>query len=160
MEEKMNFYIWFATALVPLIVGFVWYNPKVLGKAWMESAGMTMEQTQGLNMPMVFGLTYLFGLFVSLALSGIVVHQMGMGGVFANDQQNPIFKAAMAEGLHNFRTYKHGLLHGVLTAVFLVLPIVGISAMFERKGFKYIAIHVGYWMVCLGIMGAIICHWL
>lgn len=26
-----------------LVVGFVWYNPKVFGNAWMKAAGMTDE---------------------------------------------------------------------------------------------------------------------
>jgi len=30
--------------------------------------------------------------------------------------------------------------------------------MFERRGFKYIAIHGGYWMLTLGLMGGIICQ--
>jgi hypothetical protein len=39
----------------------------------------------------------------------------------------------------------------------LVLPILSINAMFERKGFKYIAINAGYWIITLGLMGGIIC---
>ena len=35
---------WIAVAVSAastLVIGFVWYNPKVFGKAWMESVGMT-----------------------------------------------------------------------------------------------------------------------
>jgi hypothetical protein len=40
----------------------------------------------------------------------------------------------------------------------LALPIIGINALFERRGFKYIAINVGYWVVSMAIMGGIICQ--
>ncbi|HRN41812.1 MAG TPA: DUF1761 family protein [Vicingus sp.] len=30
--------------------------------------------------------------------------------------------------------------------------------MFERKGFKYIAINSGYWIITLGLMGGVICQ--
>lgn len=42
--ESMNFYLYFVTALVPLILGFVWYNPKTFGNAWMKEAEMTDEK--------------------------------------------------------------------------------------------------------------------
>jgi hypothetical protein len=35
--------------------------------------------------------------------------------------------------------------------------LIGINAVFERKGFKYIAIHTAYWMLTMAIMGGIIC---
>jgi len=57
----------------------------------------------------------------------------------------------------NFRTFKHGAFHGILASLMLALPLIGINALFERKGFKYIAINVGYWIVSFAIMGGIVC---
>jgi hypothetical protein len=66
--------------------------------------------------------------------------------------------AAFLEKYGNeFRTFKHGLLHGVISAISIALPILGIVALFERKSAKYIFIHLGYWVITLGIMGGIIC---
>jgi hypothetical protein len=42
--------------------------------------------------------------------------------------------------------------------LFFALPVMGTNALFERKGFKYIAINVGYWTVTLALMGGVICH--
>jgi hypothetical protein len=50
-------------------------------------------------------------------------------------------------------------LHGAIGALFFVLPVLGINALFERKGWKYILINVGYWVLTLAIMGAILCGW-
>ena len=58
------------------------------------------------------------------------------------------------------RTFKHGAFHGVLTGLFVITPILATSAMFERKGFKYIAINAGYWIICLAIMGGIVSGWM
>ena len=57
-----------------------------------------------------------------------------------------------------FRTFGHGLLHGMLLGITIALPVIGVNALFEQKGFKYIAINAGFWIVCMGIMGGIICQ--
>ena len=31
-------------ALIPLLVGFIYYNPKVMGNAWMKETGLNEEQ--------------------------------------------------------------------------------------------------------------------
>jgi hypothetical protein len=58
-----------------------------------------------------------------------------------------------------FRTFKHGALHGFLTGLFVFLPIMATNALFERKSWKYILLNVGYWTVCAMIMGGIISAW-
>jgi hypothetical protein len=65
----------------------------------------------------------------------------------------------MAKYGNNFRTFKHGALHGFISAFLMVLPVIGTNALFERKGFKYIAINVGFWIINFTIMGGIICAW-
>jgi hypothetical protein len=71
----------------------------------------------------------------------------------------PSYAAFMADYGTAYRTFKHGMLHGFITGLFLALPIVGINALFERKSWKYILINGGYFIVCLTIMGGIICAW-
>lgn len=63
---EMNWIAIAVSALLPLVVGAIWYNPKVLGKAWMQASGVTEEQVQTGNMLVIFGLTYVFGLLASL----------------------------------------------------------------------------------------------
>ena len=73
----LNFPILVLAALVPMIIGFIWYNPKVFGNAWMKAAGMTDEQVKGGNMAKIFGLALLFAIMLALAMPGLVIHQMG-----------------------------------------------------------------------------------
>lgn len=161
----INFPIILASALIPLVVGFVWYNPKVLGTAWMKVADMNEEKMQGANMALIFGVTYLLSVFLGVALNFMVIHQFHVGSILMNEpgfgdpnsEIGQYFAAFMENYGNNFRTFKHGALHGTIGAITLALPVLGINALFERKGFKYIALNTGYWIVSFAIMGGIIC---
>ena len=156
------------TALIPLILGFIWYNPRVFGKPWMRASGITEESMKGANMILIFALTYVFGFFLSIALFFAVVHQSHVYSMVAflpdttlNDpttQVNHDVTYWMAQYGHHYRTFKHGAFHGTLFGFLAVLPIVAVNAMFERKSFVYIAINAGFWIVNCIIMGAILCH--
>lgn len=159
--EFLNFPAILVAAVSPLIVGFIWYNPKVFGNAWMQAAGMTDEQVKGGNMVKIFGLALLFAFLLATAVPGIVIHQMGVFSLVGGDPSvaMPSYAALMQDYGDAFRTFKHGALHGVLAGIFIALPVLGTNALFERKSAKYIFINSGYWIVSLGIMGAIICGW-
>ena len=148
-------------ALVTLLVGFVWYNPKVFGTIWMKEAGITEEQAKQGNMLKIFGFTILFSLMLSMMVPALVIHQMGAFGLIGGDPTKalPSYTAFMADYNDAFRTYKHGALHGFMSGIFIVLPVIGINSMFDQKSWKYIFVISGYWVVTLTIMGAIICGW-
>lgn len=156
-----------AAALVPLVLGFLWYNPKTFGTAWMKAAEMTEDKMKGANMPLIFGLTYVFSFFIAGVLFSVVVHQAGYYSILLNEpgfgeegsELMIMIQQFMEQYGDNFRTFKHGALHGGLTGALVAFPIIAINAMFERKGFKYIAVNSGYWIACLILMGGIICQW-
>ena len=158
---EFNFIAIIVAALVPLIIGFIWYNPKVFGNAWMQASGMTEEQIKGGNMAKIFGLALVFAFLLAFTLPTLVNHQMGAVSLTGGDIENalPSFQAFMDDYGDAFRTFKHGVFHGVLAGFFIALPILGTNALFERKSAKYILINSGYWIVTLGIMGGIICGW-
>jgi hypothetical protein len=159
-------YALLASALIPLVIGFLWYNPKTFGNVWMKVSGVTEDKLKTGNMAVIFILTYVMGFLISAILMMLVIHQMHIGSIFqntpgANDPNSEIGKYIadfMAKYGQNFRTFKHGAFHGTFTGLIFVTPIVAINAMFERRGFKYIAIHGGYWMLTLALMGGIICQ--
>ncbi|WNH08651.1 DUF1761 domain-containing protein [Thalassobellus suaedae] len=159
--ELLNPIAMLVAAISALVVGFIWYNPKVFGNAWMQAAGMTDEQVKGGNMVKIFVLALIFAFLLATALPGIVIHQMGVFSLIGGDPSAalPSYEVFIADYSDAFRTFKHGALHGVLTGVFIALPIIGTNALFERKSAKYIFINAGYWIVTLGVMGAIICGW-
>lgn len=163
---QLNFLVLLLAALVPLVIGFIWYNPKVFGNSWMKVADMNEDKMKGGNMILIFSMTYLLSFFAAFAIQFMVIHQYGVYSLFANesgikDANSDValyLKNFMEKYGHNFRTFKHGALHGTIGGFTIALPILGINAMFERKGFKYIAINAGFWIVSMAIMGGIICQ--
>lgn len=161
-----NFLILALSALVPMVIGFIWYHPKVMGTVWMEASGLNEEKLKGANMPLIFLLSYLFSFFIAMALNGMVIHQTHLYSILMNEpglketgsELNTYVTAFMAKYGSNFRTFKHGAFHGALVGIFFALPLLGTSALFERKGSKYIAINAGYWIITLCLMGGIICQ--
>tara|TARA_R110000868_G_scaffold173829_2_gene410219 strand:+ start:6824 stop:7303 length:480 start_codon:yes stop_codon:yes gene_type:complete len=157
---EMNFLAILVAAISALVVGFIWYNPKVFGNAWMKAAGMTEEQIKGGNMAKIFVLAFIFAVLLSMSLMPIVIHQMGAYSLVQGELGIlPSYGAFMADYGDAFRTFKHGAFHGAFAGIFIALPIIGTNALFERKGAKYIFINSGYWIVTLSVMGAIICGW-
>ncbi len=158
MEPK--FYLVFLTALIPLVVGMIWYSKALFSNAWMQASGMTEEKGKNMNMAVIFILTYILGLFLSMACAGMSIHQMSVASVFQGDE-SPESKEYLKHFFETygtrFRSFKHGVLHGVIGALMTALPVTGIIAMFEGKGFKYVAIHVGYWIVCFALIAGTLC---
>lgn len=161
----VNFMIILVAALVPMILGFIWYNPKVLGTVWMNAAGITEDKMKGANMALIFGLSFFLSFLLAMSVQFMVIHQYSMYSILANEpgitdptsEVSLMIQDFMAKYGTNFRTFKHGALHGTLAGFMIALPILGTNAMFERKGFKYIAVNCGYWIICLALMGGIIC---
>lgn len=165
---EFNWIVLLGAALIPLLVGFVWYNPKVFGNAWMRESGLTEESLKGANMAMIFGISFFFALLLALEMSTIVIHQMHMNSILLNeaginDPESEIGRYMadfMAKYGRNFRTFSHGAFHGVVVGLLLILPVLGTNALFERKSFKYIAINTGYWILSAALMGGVICAYL
>lgn len=161
----VNFVILLVSAIIPLLIGFVWYHPKVFGTAWMKVAEMTDEKMKGANMALIFGVTFVFSFFLAFSIQFMVIHQYSLYSLFygqkIDDPTSEIgifFQSILDRVGHNFRTFKHGTFHGFLGGLFSAVPILGINALFERKGFKYIAIHAGYWIITMMLMGGVICQ--
>ena len=64
----VNFYSIIASSFIPLFIGMIWYNPKVFGTIWMKASGVDPEAAQKSSMILVFGLTWIFSLFVAFIL--------------------------------------------------------------------------------------------
>lgn len=158
---EFNLFAIIVAAIVPMIIGFVWYNPKVFGNAWMQASGVTEEKLKTGNMAVIFGVTLVLSFLLSFFVQSLVIHQVGAYGMIGGEPAKalPSYEAFMNDYKDVFRTFKHGALHGVLSGVFLFFPVIAINALFERKSWKYIFINAGYWIVSLAAMGAIVCGW-
>lgn len=158
-----NFYMYFVAALIPMLVGSVYYHPKVAGNAWMKSNGFTMESLAGANMAVLLGITYVLSVLLAMALQGIVIHQTGVASMMMpelTEAGSPVqqeFNDIMAKYGDRYRTFPHGMLHGFAASLTFALPVIGINAAFERRGWKYTLIHFAYWAISLMLMGGLLC---
>lgn len=151
-----------ASILVPMVIRLIWYNEKIFGTSWMKETGMTREKAKESNMIKTIGFSLLFSLMISVVLYQIVIHQNALPSLVMGDQSPETqawLKASMERYGNNFRTFKHGMVHGFFTGIFLALPIIGLNSQFEMKSWKYVFITAGYWVVSLMLMGGIICQW-
>jgi len=163
----MNLTILLLAALVPIVTGFIWYHPKIAGTAWMKSAGIDPSRLKTGGMAGILFFALLFSVMLSLILHSVVIHQQHVYSMVMNapgfgEEGSEVMtdlNAFLAKYGGEFRSFGHGVFHGVLAALFFALPVFGMNALFERKGFRYILIHTVYWILTLGLMGGIICQW-
>lgn len=143
MEPQMNFLAITVAALVPMLVGFIYYHPKTVGKAWMDANGFTIESLGTGPKPIL----YLVCLVLSFLLAMFVAFNVtGPGQDVAPDG-------------HSYATFQHGVLHGVELAILFVAPVLGTMGIFEKKSMKWFWVNVGYWLVTLCLMGGILSAW-
>ena len=166
----MNWWLFFLVATIPLLVGAIYYNERVVGGVWMRATGLDAEKLRRGNMAVIFGLAYLFSILISFMLSSMVIHQAGIFSLLAEvegweqpgsaAQQALTDLDAATQILSRHRSFGHGLLHGILAALVFVSPILAINALFERRRWNYVLVHVGYWTITLGLMGGVLCQFL
>ncbi len=158
----MNIYSLLVASLTSLLIGFVWYNPKIFGTIWMRESGIKFDPENKPNMLKMILIHFICAFFIAILLRFLVIHQTGALAMIGGDVSNatPTFTAFMDEYGTVFRTFKHGALHGTLTGILFVLPLFSITAMYEGKSFKYVLVNSGYWTISLGVMGGIICAWI
>lgn len=154
-------------ALIPMVMGFVWYNPKVFGGVWQRECGLSDEKMKSANMALIFGLSLVFSFILAFGLQFMVIHQFHVTSLFfmqpindASTEAGALYQGVMNLLGTSYRTFKHGALHGFIGGIMTSLPIIAINALFERRSFKYVAINVGYWVITMCLMGGIISAWM
>lgn len=166
-----NILVILGAALIPMVIGAIWYNPAVFGNAWMKASGMTEEKVKSGNMVVILIVSFILAFMLAFVESAMVIHQSAIGSLYMGVEgfqeqmmamEGPVYDeymALMEKFAGSFRTFKHGALHGFIAGLFFAVPVLGINGLFERKGFKYILVNGGYWIVTLMLMGGVICQW-
>ncbi len=137
--ENINWLALIIGALVPMIMGFIWYNPKLFGNAWMKSLGYTEDDFKDQNMPVIFGVSFV----MALVLSFFVISMLGIHNYFSDD----------GTYAHNFG---HGAYHGIMLAIMMAVPVLVTNSLFEKRNWTNILINVGYWIATIAIMGGVV----
>ncbi len=155
---NLNYTAFFLIAFVPLVIGWIWYHPRSWITKW---SGLELAH------PSKIGLTRTAFLFI-LSLGfvygyiNLVVHQLGFYELFFTDIMlgSEESKAIVQEFLSKYgdkhRHFGHGVLHGFINAFIFALPFIAVLAILEKRTFKYIGLHFGYWLLTSIIIGGLI----
>lgn len=127
----MNSYLAIVIAgLIPMVVGYIWYHPKLFGNAWMKSLGFTEETLRQGNMAMIFGLSTVCAIFLAWNINAYSSHTQ--------------------EGWSQFL---HGFFHGAYSTGLPAAVVLISNGLFQRNTLTNLLINAAYWIFTLGLMG-------
>lgn len=110
------------------VLGAIWYGV-LFSKAWQRAAGVSDAAAKGGNLPLMFGLTFLFELLISVMLAHL----------YARSDPSNRAMMMMAVGIG---------------ATFMV-PAIGIHYLYLRKKALHFLIDAGHVIVGMAAMGAV-----
>lgn len=160
-------FILLLAGIIPMLVGAIWYGP-LFEKSWMKVNGFTEDSLKGGNMAVILGLSFLLSIVLAVGIAGMCIHQNAVMQLFVThpdfategSQVHTLYNELMDNFGDRHRSFGHGAAHGGFAAILIALPLIAINSLFERRGWKYIGIHFGYWFVTLILMSGVICEWL
>lgn len=133
MQDAITHLNWlaiFVAAISTFLIGGIWYS--LFENQWMAVNNFTKEYLQQRNLPIVFGLSFLFSFIMSFNLA--------------------MFIGAKA-------TISFGMIAGFLTGFGWVFFSIAIISLFEKRSLKYVLINGGYMIIAFTVMGTILGAW-
>ena len=113
-----------------MVLGYIWYHPKVFGGAWMKSLGLTEDDLKQGNMGLIFGVSILCSMVLSWLSNAYSSHTQPGWSQFA-----------------------HGFFHGAYSMGLPAALVVISNGLFQRNSLTNVLINAAYWAVALGVMG-------
>lgn len=139
-EVPIQYLAVLVAAVASMIIGSLWYGP-LFGKKWMALMGLTPENITAAKQK---GMATSYGLmFVgSLVMSYVLAHSL----VFASAYMK-------VQGV------TAGIMAGFWSWLGFVAPVTLGSVLWEKKSWNLWLLNNGYYIVTLGVMGAILAVW-
>jgi len=126
----LNWLAIFVAAFSTFLIGGIWYA--LFEKQWIATNNFTKEYLQQRNLPLVFGLSFLFSFIMSFNLA-----------MFIGSKADISF----------------GMIAGFLTGFGWVFFSIAIISLFEKRSSKYVLINGGYMIIAFTVMGTILGVW-
>ena len=146
MMPEINYLAVLVAAIVPSIMGAIYYGP-LFEKQWLSSLGKTKEEMIPNNMPITYGLALLMAVLVSMSIK------------FTTELVHKDVNSAGEIYFGSFHTFGHGALHGAMLCISFVVPIIVSLSLFQKASGKNIILNIVFWTVCFAIMGGILDAW-
>ena len=113
-------------ALVPLVIGAIWYHPKAFGTIWMKGLGYTEEDLRKGSIAATFGVTFL--------MSFTLAYYFAMRYHGHGEESSVLAHAAY---------------HGMMTFGYIGMPVLVTNLLFERRSWNFILLNVAYWFLAV-----------
>lgn len=120
-----------AGVVVMQVLGFLWYGP-LLGKIWMKAMGKTREDLASASLPII----------VSIVATTVAV--VGLAWLIGSTSSPDALTGAV---------------YGLIVSIAFVASAVVTSAVYESKSWVVSTIYIGYNIVGLTAVGAILGAW-
>lgn len=157
-----NFGILAASALIPMVLGYIWFHPNLFGgNKWYDLAKLHGDDRSDVSNVKLF-FTLILNFIIAFGLYNFTVHQMGAFGMVGGDAEllkTGVGGAFMDAYGHTHQNFGHGFFHGIIFTILIPLPILGYVSIFEKKSFGYFLVYLGYWAISLSLMGAVLSQW-
>lgn len=128
----MNYVAIIAGAISVMVMGFIWFHPKVMGTSWMKGAGLTEEDMNEMNPVTMIG---------ALLMAGVLAYALSR------------YAGHTEEGMNQF---VHGMYHGFMPAILYVAPVIVSKGLFEKKDMGWILSGAAYWVLTISLVGGIV----
>ncbi len=128
----MEYVAMLAGAILIMMLGWIWFHPKVTGNAWMKGAGLTEEDMKSPNPMIMVG---------ALLMAGVLAYALSR------------YAGHTEEGMHQF---VHGMYHGFMPAILYVAPVLVSKSLFEQKSPGWILLSVVYWVLAITLAGGVV----
>lgn len=160
--EQANWLIIPIAALLPLMIGFLWYHPNVFGTRLAQIHDEPLAKNRSLGKTI---LIYLFSILLAYVLTLMSVHQSAIFQLFfmdpelanANSEYHTFINDFMETYGNRHRSFGHGMVHGAEAGLFFGLAFLGITTLMQNKPLKHIWIHLGFWVTCCSLMAGVVC---
>jgi uncharacterized protein DUF1761 len=149
MEPKLNFMALICAALVPMIMGIIYYHSALMGNAWMKANGFTKESIGKGPKPVMYLLALIASFMLAFFMWGWVT---GAGGIDTFQVTDPV------DG-HSYVTFGHGVVHGIIFSIMVLLPVFVTMKIFEMRSWGWAFINWGYWSITVILMNGILSAW-
>ncbi len=133
-QVHINYVAVIVAALVPMILGAIWYAPAVFGNVWMQLVGKKPEDLQKGTLPQAYGMMFVG----ALVLSFVLAHVLRWA---------------------NAATAINGVKVALTVWIGFVLATSAGAYVFEGRPAKLYWLNNGYHGIALVIMGVILAVW-
>lgn len=131
---ELNYGAVLVAAVINMILGAFWYSPILFAKPWMKLIGKKEEDLKKGNMPLLYGSSFASYLIMSYVLAHVIYYSQAT-------------------------TFLEGMVTGFWMWLGFVVTTSGVNSLFEGKHMQLTAINLGYPLVGLMLMGAVLAVW-